>query len=70
MQVSTAFGIFLMRQAYLKIPKELEESAYLDGANKFKVWYKVALPLVKLTLITLAIISTGKSFVLLKRSMK
>lgn len=55
MQVSTAFGIFLMRQAYLKIPKELEESAYLDGANKFKVWYKVALPLVKPTLITLAI---------------
>ncbi|AQU76807.1 carbohydrate ABC transporter permease [Priestia megaterium] len=55
MQVSTAFGIFLMRQAYLRIPKELEESAYLDGANKFKVWYMVALPLVKPTLVTLAI---------------
>ncbi|GGB43798.1 lactose ABC transporter permease [Lentibacillus populi] len=55
MQVSTAFGIFLMRQAFLRIPKELEESAYLDGANKFQVWYKVALPLVKPTLITLAI---------------
>ncbi|MTH53925.1 ABC transporter permease subunit [Bacillus mangrovi] len=55
MQVSTAFGIFLMRQAYLRIPKELEESAYLDGANKFKVWYMVAMPLVKPTLVTLAI---------------
>ncbi|UOY93095.1 carbohydrate ABC transporter permease [Ectobacillus sp. JY-23] len=55
MQVSTAFGVFLMRQAYLRIPKELEESAYLDGANKFKVWYMVALPLVKPTLVTLAI---------------
>jgi putative chitobiose transport system permease protein len=55
LQVSTAFGIFLMRQAYLRIPKELEESAYLDGANKFKVWYLVALPLVKPTLVTLAI---------------
>ncbi|MCK1993152.1 carbohydrate ABC transporter permease [Peribacillus muralis] len=55
MQVSTAFGIFLMRQAFLRIPKELEESAYLDGANKFKVWYLVALPLVKPTLVTLAI---------------
>ncbi|WP_210608482.1 carbohydrate ABC transporter permease [Priestia flexa] len=55
MQVSTAFGIFLMRQAYLRIPKELEESAYLDGANQLKVWYLVALPLVKPTLVTLAI---------------
>jgi putative chitobiose transport system permease protein len=55
MQVSTAFGIFLMRQAYLRIPRELEESAYLDGANKFKVWYLVAVPLVKPTLVTLAI---------------
>ncbi|MDZ5710681.1 carbohydrate ABC transporter permease [Jeotgalibacillus haloalkalitolerans] len=55
MQVSTAFGIFLLRQAYLRVPKELEESAYLDGANKFKVWYLVALPLVKPTLVTLAI---------------
>jgi len=55
MQVSTAFGIFLMRQAFLRIPRELEESAYLDGANKFQVWYKVAIPLVKPTLITLAI---------------
>ncbi|MEE6450802.1 carbohydrate ABC transporter permease [Gottfriedia acidiceleris] len=55
MQVSTAFGIFLMRQAYLRIPKELEESAFLDGANRFKVWYMVALPLVKPTLVTLSI---------------
>lgn len=55
MQVSTAFGIYLMRQAYLRVPKELEESAYLDGANRFRVWYQVALPLVKPTLVTLAI---------------
>lgn len=55
LQVSTAFGIFLMRQAYLRVPKELEESAHLDGANKFQVWLMVALPLVKPTLITLAI---------------
>ncbi|MGL4952915.1 MAG: carbohydrate ABC transporter permease, partial [Culicoidibacterales bacterium] len=41
LQVSTAFGIFLLRQAYLRIPKELEESAFIDGANKFQVWYKV-----------------------------
>lgn len=55
LQISTAFGIYLMRQAFLSIPKDLEESAYLDGANKFQVWYKVAMPLVKPTIITLAI---------------
>lgn len=55
LQISTAFGIYLMRQAFLSIPKDLEESAYLDGANKFQVWYKVAMPLVKPSLITLAI---------------
>jgi len=55
LQVATAFGIFLMRQAFLRVPKELEESAHLDGANKFQVWLLVALPLVKPTLITLAI---------------
>lgn len=55
LQVSTAFGIFLMRQAYLRVPKELEESAFLDGATKFRVWYQVVLPLVKPTIVTLAI---------------
>lgn len=55
LQISTAFGIFFMRQAFLHVPKELEESAYLDGANKFQVWYKVAMPLVKPTVISLAI---------------
>jgi len=55
LQISTAFGIFFMRQAFLSIPKELEESAYLDGANKLQVWYRVAMPLVKPTIISLAI---------------
>lgn len=55
LQVGTAFGIFLVRQAYLSVPKSLEESAYIDGANVFQVWFKVVLPLIKPTLITLGI---------------
>ncbi|WP_052345734.1 carbohydrate ABC transporter permease [Paucisalibacillus sp. EB02] len=55
LQISTAFGIYFMRQAFLNVPKELEESAYLDGANRFVVWWKVAMPLVKPTVISLAI---------------
>lgn len=50
-----AFGIFLMRQAFLAIPKEMEEAAFIDGCNVFQIWWKVLLPMVKPTLAVLAI---------------
>lgn len=50
-----AFGIFLMRQAFLAIPREMEEAAFVDGCNVFQIWWKVLLPMVKPTLAVLAI---------------
>lgn len=50
-----AFGIFLMRQAFLGIPKELEEAAIIDGCNHYQIWLKVMMPLVIPALATLAI---------------
>ena len=50
-----AFGIFLMRQAFLAIPRELEESAFVDGCNVFQIWWKILIPMVKPTLAVLAI---------------
>lgn len=50
-----AFGIFLMRSAFLNLPKELEEAALIDGANIFQIWLKVLLPMTKPTLSVLAI---------------
>jgi len=50
-----AFGIFLMRQAFLGIPKELEEAAVIDGCNSFDIWWRILLPLVKPALAALAI---------------
>lgn len=50
-----AFGIFLMRQAFLAIPRELEEAAFVDGCNVFQIWWKILLPMVKPTLAVLAI---------------
>ena len=41
----TANGTFLMRQFFLGVPKELEEAAYLDGANRFTILWKVFTPL-------------------------
>ena len=51
----SAFGIFLMRQAFLAIPKEMEEAAIVDGCNAFQVFWKVLLPMVKPSLAVLAI---------------
>ena len=51
----SAFGIFLMRQAFLAIPRDLEEAAVVDGCNSLQIFFKVLLPMVKPTLIVLAI---------------
>ncbi len=55
--VPTAFGTFLLRQYFLTIPIELEESALIDGANQWQLFYRIYLPLVKPGLAVLAILS-------------
>ncbi|WP_236838504.1 carbohydrate ABC transporter permease [Caldalkalibacillus salinus] len=52
---TTAFGIFLMRQAFITLPYELDESARMDGASSFQIWWRILMPLVKPSLVTLAI---------------
>lgn len=51
------FGIFFMRQFFLGIPVELEEAAYVDGANRFRTFWSVILPLAGPALATLAVIT-------------
>ena len=51
----SAFGIFLMRQAFLAIPVEMEEAAVVDGLNVFQIWWKILIPMVKPSLAVLAI---------------
>ena len=51
----SAFGIFLMRQAFLGIPKEMEEAAIVDGCNVWQVFTGVLIPMVKPSLAVLAI---------------
>ncbi len=41
------FGTFLMRQYFLKVPEELLDSAKMDGADHFKIFWSIALPLVR-----------------------
>lgn len=53
----SAFGTFLMRQFFLKIPVELEEAARLDGSGTFKIFKDICLPLVKPGIVALVITS-------------
>ena len=54
--VFNAFGIFLLRQFYLGVPRELEEAAVVDGAGFFRVYWSVILPLSRPILSALAIL--------------
>jgi multiple sugar transport system permease protein len=53
--LASAFGVFLMRQFFLSLPRELEEAARLDGCSAFGVFWRVILPLAKPAMTTLAI---------------
>ena len=53
--IASAFGIFLLRQAFQGVPKELEEAARMDGCSELGIWWHVMLPAVRPALITLAI---------------
>jgi multiple sugar transport system permease protein len=64
-ELVSVWGIFLMRQYFLSIPRDLEDAARIDGANEWQVFRKVALPLAKPALATVALFSfveTWKSF--------
>lgn len=55
--LSSAFAIFLLRQFFLGIPRELSEAARLDGCGDFGIYWRVVLPLSKPALATLAAFS-------------
>jgi len=54
-RASNAFGIFMMRQFFITLPKDLEEAARIDGCNEFKIYRSIMLPLCKPALISLGI---------------
>jgi multiple sugar transport system permease protein len=52
-----AFGVFFLRQFFSNIPRELEESALIDGANTWQILTKVVLPISRPALVTLGVLS-------------
>jgi multiple sugar transport system permease protein len=55
--IFSAFGTFLLRQAFLGIPREYEEAARLDGANTWQVFSRVMLPMIKPNLAALTVLT-------------
>ncbi|MFD7406509.1 carbohydrate ABC transporter permease [Streptomyces sp. NPDC059866] len=53
--IFNAFGIFLLRQFYLGLPKELEEAAVLDGCGHWRVYWNIVLPMSRPILSALAV---------------
>ena len=63
--LSSAFGIFLMRQFFLSLPAELDDAARLNGCSEFGLYWRIALPLSAPALATLgafAFVATWTDF--------
>lgn len=55
--VGSAFGIFLLRQGFASIPKEMIRAARIDGASEYRILWSIVLPNAKPALITLALLN-------------
>ncbi len=53
----SAFNIFLLRQFFMTLPKELSEAARIDGCNEFEIFWRIVLPLAKPALAVVALFS-------------
>ena len=53
--VSSVFAIFLLRQAFLGVPKDYQEAARIDGASEFRIYWRIFMPLNGPALATLAV---------------
>ena len=50
-------AVFLLRQFYKKIPRDLVEAAVIDGAGHFRIWWQIMMPLTKTAMVSLTILA-------------
>jgi multiple sugar transport system permease protein len=51
------FGVFLLRQFFLSLPREVEEAAWIDGCSRWKILWTIVLPLARPALATVAVVT-------------
>ena len=56
-RATSAFGIFLFRQFFISIPRELDEAARVDGASHWRIYWQIILPLAKPAIATVAVLN-------------
>ena len=52
------YNVFLVRQFFRSIPKELDEAAIIDGCTRFQIFYKIIVPISKPTFVTIGVLSS------------
>ncbi|WP_432981242.1 carbohydrate ABC transporter permease [Dactylosporangium sp. CA-233914] len=55
-RATSALGIFMLRQFFRTLPRELDEAAHIDGANSFQIYWRIVLPLARPALASLFVI--------------
>jgi multiple sugar transport system permease protein len=55
-RATSALGIFMLRQFFRSLPRELDDAAHIDGANSFQIYWRIILPLSKPALASLFVI--------------
>ena len=55
--IANPLGIFLLRQAFIEVPREYEEAAIVEGASRFQVFWNIVLPMSRPALITLTLLT-------------
>jgi len=60
--LSSAFGVFLLRQAVNQVPRELDEAATIDGAGHLRIFSRIVLPNIRPALATLAVFAFMSSW--------
>jgi multiple sugar transport system permease protein len=54
--IANVFSVYIFRQFFLTFPKELEEAVIIDGAGRFQIFFRIALPLARAPMIAATVI--------------
>jgi multiple sugar transport system permease protein len=60
--MSGAIGTFIMRQAYLSVPRDFEDCAFVDGASRWRTLVSIVLPLVRPSIAAVVVLSAWESW--------